>query len=71
MDRHDERADQVREVACTLLRLARSLLEWSSERIVAAEVTLLIGQLEVEPQARPGRREDMCEILIPRSSGRI
>lgn len=66
MDRDDERADRNREVACTLLRLARPLLERSGERIAAAEISLLIGRLEAEPQARTGRCEDMWEIVIPR-----
>lgn len=66
MDRDDKRGDRRREVACTLLRLARPLLERSGERIAAAEITLLLGRLEAEPQARPGRREEMWEIVIPR-----
>lgn len=70
MDRDDGRADRSREVACTLLRLARPLLERSGDRIAAAEITLLIDWLEADPQARPRPREDMWEIVIPRPDAR-
>ncbi len=70
MVRNDGCADRSRVVACTLLRLARPLLERSGDRIAAAEITLLIGRLEAEPQARPERREDMWEIVIPRPDAR-
>lgn len=59
MDRNDGCTDRSREVARTLLRLARPLLERSGDRIAAVEITLLLGRLEAEPEARPGRREDM------------
>lgn len=67
MSPDDRREDRSREVACTLLRLARPLLERSGERIAAAEVTLLLSRLEAEPPPRPERRDDMWEIVIPRS----
>lgn len=66
MSGNEEGADRSREVACTLLRLARPLLERSGERIAAAEVTLLLNRLETPPP-RPERRDDMWEIVIPRS----
>lgn len=69
MDRDDERADRSREVACTLLRLARPLLERSGERIAAAEITLLLGRLDKKEPAATKHREDMWEIVIPRSGG--
>lgn len=70
MDRNDGCADRSREVACTLLRLARPLIERSGDRIAAAEISLLIGRMEAQPQARTGRREDMWKIVIPRPDAR-